>query len=96
MFEDDIPVYFLNILKGSKVSFNCHSWELYAFLESSSPAILKNITSIVLGSLLTTKPMSESRTIKGIPVPGINTWKSNPNEIMTTIAPEGPAEPHIV
>jgi hypothetical protein len=52
MFQEHIRPEFSGILADNKVYFNCHPFEVYAFLDSSPVQVLESITSIVLGDEL--------------------------------------------
>jgi hypothetical protein len=43
---------FLRLLADNRVYFNCHSYQLYSFLDTSMADVLENIKSIVLGEIL--------------------------------------------
>jgi hypothetical protein len=52
VFQEHPRPEFWRLLAENKVYFNCHPYELYIFLESSTTDVLKNIKSIVLGERL--------------------------------------------
>jgi hypothetical protein len=50
--EKILSVKFLRVLAAHKFEFDCHPFEMYSFLETTSAAFLKNIRSIILGEYI--------------------------------------------